>query len=233
MDRVDNPDMLSALQQAEDLLRAELPSLDRLNGQTRRSLLAAEFLHRQIEEIGPSADLTRAAGFSYSFAVENESKIRLGPRLKRFFEEPGTPGLLSRLLEPRGDRLSVYYERYLLRTLRASQCEATPENYFHTFQRMLDHGPRYRPDGLKALGIIVIAFGRFYSFTKQHEEVEMYNPLRLSGLTDSDAVLAFGVDLINLQHARNPYIHPELGEPRPTGELRDRTLALLRTLAVI
>jgi hypothetical protein len=63
--------------------------------------------------------------------------------------------------------------------------------------------------------------------------VELYNPLRLSGLTDSDAVLSFGVDLINFQHARNPFIHPELGEPEPVEAIRGRALDLLRTLAGI
>lgn len=220
----------AGLQEAETRLRDELPGYEALENSTRRSLLAAEYLYDQIVHAGLIADLSRPAGFSYAFAVENEAKSRLGPRIRRFLEEGSTPALLRQMLEARGDRLSIFYERYLIRTLRGHAAEITPENFFHALSRMLEHGPRYRPDGLKALGILIIAFGRFYSFTSLKEVVEVYNPLKLSGLTDSDAALRFGVDLINLQHARNPFIHPELGDPVPTGTMRTRSLSLLRTL---
>jgi hypothetical protein len=211
-------------------LRGELAGYDRLEESTRRSLLAAEYLYDQIVEAGLAADLSRPSGFSYAFAVENEAKARLGARVRRFVEDAGTPALLRQMLEARGDRISIFYERYLLRALRGYEAEVTPENFFHAFTRILEHGPRYRPDGLKALGMMVIAFGRFYSFTRLDEEVEVYNPLKLSGLTDSDAALRFGVELINLQHARNPFIHPDLGDPIPTGSMRTRSIALLRAL---
>jgi hypothetical protein len=227
LEEIGNRDLASALSDAEARLRGELPVLDRLDEQTRRSLVAAEFLHDQAEETFRLADLARTAGFSYAFAVEHEVKTRLGPKIRRFAEDAGTPKVIARLLESGGGRLSIFFERDLLRSLRTVRCEATAENYFHTFQRMLELGPRYRPDGLKAVGIVVISFGRFHSFTKMGEAVEIYNPLRLSGLTDSEAVLRFGADLINLQHARNPYIHPELGEPPTRDQIREQSLSLL------
>lgn len=224
---------VEGLQEVEARLRAELPSFESLDPSTRRGLLGAEFLYDNLSSVGMEAELTRPTGFAWAYVVEHEAKLRLGGRVKRFVEDPKTPGMLEALLESGGRRLSVHYERDLLRTLRGYSVEVSAENFLHTFRRMREHGSRYRPDGLKALGILVISFGRFTSFRKGEEEVELYNPLRLSGLTDSEAVLAFGVDLINLQHARNPFIHPELGEPIPVGSLRDRSLALLRLLSGI
>lgn len=224
---------VQGVSEAEERLRAELPAIDVLDDSTRRCLLGAEFLHENLPVVGMEADLTRPAGFAWAFAVENEAKLRLGPRVKRFMEDPKTPPLLEALLENGGRRLSVFYERDLMRALRGYSAEVSSENFFYTFRRMREHGARYRPDGLKALGILVICFGRFTSFRKGEQEVEIYNPLRLSGLTDSEAVLAFGVDLINLQHARNPFIHPEFGEPVPVDSMRERSLSLLRMLAGI
>jgi hypothetical protein len=227
LEEIGEPDLITALHDVESRLREELPVLEKLHDQTRRSLVAAEYLHDRVEDTFRLADLARTAGFSFAFAVEHEVKARLGPKLRRFAEDAETPKVIARLLEKNRERLSIFFERELIRSLRTLRCEATAENYFHTFQRQLELGPRYRPDGLKAVGILVIAFGRFHSFSKMGETVEIYNPLRLSGLTDSDAVLKFGADLINLQHLRNPYIHPELGEPAPTGEIRALSLSLL------
>lgn len=230
MEKLDPSDVAAPVNFVEDRLRAGFACYDGLDPQARRSLLAAEYLLTRIAEAGDLADLTRPAAFSYCYAVEIEAKNRLGARMKKFADDPATAPLIHRLLEPGRGRLSIFFERYLLRSLRSLRCEATPDNFFQTFRRMLDHGPRYRPDGLKALGIIVMSFGRFYSFRGREGEIEIYNPLRFSGLTDSDAVLAFGVDLVNLQHARNPFVHPEPGEPEPLDLLRSRALSILRTL---
>jgi len=221
------------LQEAETRLREELPAYESLDPSTRRCLLGAEFLHENLSRVEAAADLTRPAGFAWAYAVEHEAKLRLGSRIKCFVEDPETPALIEGLLESGGRRLSIHYERDILRTLRGRSVEVSAENFLHTFRCMREHGSRYRPDGLKALGILVICFGRFTSLQKGEDEIEIYNPLRLSGLSDSDAVLAFGVDLINLQHARNPFIHPELGEPVPVDAMRDRSLSLLRMMSAI
>lgn len=233
LNETEPPQPAEGLQEAEARLCADLPVFESLDPSTRRCLLGAQFLHENLSGVGMTADLTRPTGFAWAFAVEHEAKLRLGGRVKRFVEDPKTPALLAELLESGGRRLSIHYERDLLRTLRGYSVEVSAENFLHTFRRMREHGSRYRPDGLKALGILVVCFGRFTSFRKGEEEIELYNPLRLSGLTDSDAVLAFGVDLINLQHARNPFIHPELGQPVPVSSMRDRSLSLLLALSGI
>ncbi|MBM3335266.1 response regulator, partial [Candidatus Sumerlaeota bacterium] len=65
------------LKQIDDLLRAELPSFDRLAPESRESLRTSEFLYRQQSHLGGDIDFSRNTGFSYCFAVENEAKVVL------------------------------------------------------------------------------------------------------------------------------------------------------------
>jgi len=89
-----------------------------------------------------------------------------------------------------------------------------------TMRRMLEHQGRYKPDGLKALGIMVLSFARNYQWVKKNRTIKVHNPLALKGL-DSDAeVIRFAELLVALQHLRNPYIHPEINEREVISAIR-------------
>jgi hypothetical protein len=85
--------------------------------------------------------------------------------------------------------------------------------------RMLMHGEKYKPDGLKAVGVIIFCFGRAYKFRSSRAEVGVDNPMGLSGLSEEETV-RFSNALIRLQHLRNPYIHPEFSEREKIDNIR-------------
>lgn len=211
-------------------LSAEIACYAALENDTRQNLRTAEFLFQQSESAKKEVDFSRSMGFAYCFAVENEAKARLRKRLHKFLSDGSTRKLIENLLEPNGRRISIFYQQYLLRALRGVDNEATIENYFHVFQRILEHGPRYKPDGLKALGIILICFGRTYSYRKAAAEVAINNPLGLAGFASPEEALKFAGLLINLQHYRNPYIHPEISEMTKLSQIRETAFACLNQI---
>ena len=97
-------------------------------------------------------------------------------------------------------------------------------------QRILEHQARYKPDGLKALGIIILCFGRSYEFRRANAPVRVDNPLNLRGLDSDDEVLTFAELLTGLQHYRNPYIHPEISDMEKVSKIRQTTLQCLTYL---
>jgi hypothetical protein len=96
--------------------------------------------------------------------------------------------------------------------LRGREMDFTIDNVKQTLRRILEHQSRYKPDGLKALGIMVIAFGRTYQWQKKNRTVKVHNLLGLKGLDTEAEVLRFAELLVSLQHFRNPYIHPEISD---------------------
>lgn len=231
-------DLLSAatqsiLTQVESALVEAIPGFEGLQEDTRQSVITAEFLYQQDSAPEAGVDFSRSMGFSYCFAVENESKARLRKRLQKFFAAPETQKLVISLLEQNRRRLSVFYQQYLLRLQKGHPHEATIDNIFHTFDRILEHRGRYKPDGLKALGIVLMCFGQSYRFRKFDQELVVDNPLGLRGFDGSDEVLEFASLLINLQHYRNPYIHPEISEMTKLSKIRETTFTSLKTIARI
>ena len=221
------------LSDVERTLTDEVPSLAKVEPATRESLVTAEYLYQQSESSRAGVDFSRSMGFAYCFAVENEVKARLRKKLQKFFGDPGTRKIVEGLFEKNRRSISIFFQQYLLRSKVNAQNEATIDNYFHTFLRLIEHGARYRPDGLKALGIILIAFGRTYSFKKFGQEITIDNPFELKGIGDGDNVIEFANLLINLQHYRNPYIHPELSEMTKLSKIRETAFACLNTIAEI
>lgn len=221
------------LSKVEETLAREIPRLKEIEEQTRLNLTTAEYMFQQSQTDRPEVDFSRAVGFAYCFAVENEIKARLRKKMQKFFGDAETPRLIESLLEENRKKLSIFYQQYLLRVQKGPDTEATLENFFHTFLRILEHRARYKPDGLKALGIVLICFGRSYSFKKFNQEVRVDNPLGLRGLEGPDEVLAFARLLINLQHYRNPYIHPEISEMTKLSKIRETALACLNHAAAL
>ncbi|MCX8036707.1 MAG: response regulator [Candidatus Sumerlaeia bacterium] len=215
------------LKEVDDLLRAELSTFDRLSPESHEALRTAEFLYRQQSRLGQEIDLSRNIGFSYCFAVENEAKVVLRRKLTRFLEAKSTYKLLEVLYNYKTRSLDLFFHQYLLQLQHQRRLEVTIENVAQTFARIREHEARYKPDGLKALGIIIFCFGRTYEFRRGTVPMLIDNPLNLKGLDDDNEVLTFAELLTGLQHYRNPYIHPEISDMQKVSKIRDTTLRCL------
>lgn len=194
-----------------------------LDNETREALRTAEYLYLRGEQLDESMDFSRSIGFSYCFAVENEAKVRLRKRLVKFFGDSSTPNLIRSLLEDNRRSVSLFFHQHLLRVQRECPMDITIDNVFQTFQRILEHAAKYKPDGLKALGIVLLCFGRSYNFRKFTQTVTVDNPLGLKGFASDNDVVQFASLLTNLQHYRNPYIHPEISEMEKLSKIRQTT----------
>jgi CheY-like chemotaxis protein len=214
-------------------LKQIIPALAELTPETQEALRTAEFLYLHDAQMNKGIDLSRSIGFSYCFAVENEAKTRLRKRLQKFLSEKETPDLVRSLLEKNGRNVSLFFHQHLLRAQREISMEITIDNVYQTFQRILEHGCKYKPDGLKALGIILLCFGRTYSFRKFNEEVRIDNPLGLKAFESEGELLHMASLLTNLQHFRNPYIHPEISVMEKLSKIRDTSFECMRMVAKI
>lgn len=207
------------------VLEKELGPLDTFDPETQTMLVAAERLGRQIGADGDTG-LARNAGFSYSFAVENEVKQRTGKKFSRFLASSELRSLLSQLYDMRLDNLSLGFSRYLLLNRTVSQ-ELTPDLVKQVLERIAKHGEKYKADGLKALGVIIYLFGRSHLFKDIKDNISIANPLGLAGLTPEE-VTDLGVLLVRVQHTRNPYIHPEFNEREKLSEMRRLVIGSLQ-----
>jgi len=210
------------------LLAAALPCYRSLDGDVQDSLRMGEFLLREHLRRPQSIDLSRIIGFSYCYAVESDVKGRLQRRITRLLQRPETYGLIEEFLEGPQRRLSVHLRQHMLVHLRGHDWDVTPDNVRQTLLRILEHQERYKPDGLKALGIIVILFGREYEIVgTRTSKVSVNNPLGLKGLEDPQQVIRFAELLVQLQHHRNPYIHPEINQLEKVSVLRKKAFECL------
>jgi CheY-like chemotaxis protein len=225
--RTESPAAGNLFQAADASLREGLGAFDSLEHDTQEALRTAEYLYLHNEQTDASVDFSRSIGFSYCFAVENEVKARLRKRLLKFLGDNSTQKLVKSLLEGNQRTLLLFFHQHLLRVLRDINMDVTIDNVFQTFQRIMEHGPKYKPDGLKALGIMLLCFGRSYSFRKFQQEVAVDNPMGIKGLDDEREVLRFATLLTNLQHYRNPYIHPEISEMEKLSKIRETALECL------
>lgn len=228
------PGRAGLLKEIEADLGREFTDFENFHPDSRDSLLTAEFFYRFQSSEGATGTTTdafsRNIGFSYSFAVENEAKYRLKKKLARFLASPQTYDLIRQMLDPRTGHLDIFYHQYLLRlqTSIGKDYDFTIDNVKQTFQRILEHEIRYKPDGLKALGIVIICFGRSYSYKKMNQPIEVNNPLGMKGVESNDDVMKFADLLISLQHFRNPYIHPEINVMEKISNLRETAFNCLK-----
>ncbi len=230
---IENGAATAELSRVDDSLKKEIPDLNNFDPDSLKEIRAAElFFQRQEGRPGPPAiDFSRNIGFSYCFAVENEAKSRLRKRLQKFLSSPESMSLIRSLLDPKTRQLDIFYHQYLLRLQQQMEFDFTIDNVRQTFQRILEHESRYKPDGLKALGIMIVAFGREYAFKKMDKTIKVANPLGLRGFDADQEVLQFAYLLVSLQHFRNPYIHPEISEMEKVSKLRETALECLRQIA--
>lgn len=219
------------LKQVDEMLREELQSFDKLAPESKESLRTAEFLYRQQSSLGEDIDFSRNIGFSYCFAVENEAKSVLRRKISRFLEAKNTYKLIGTLYDPKNRSVDLFYHQYLLQLQHQRQLEVTTDNVRQTLARILEHQSRYKPDGLKALGILIICFGRTYEFRRGTASMKIENPLNIKGLADDNEVLTYAELLTGLQHYRNPYIHPEISDMQKISKIRETTLQCLGYIA--
>jgi len=214
----------------DEELQTLVPVIESFEPDSREALRTAEYFYRKHQKGITEVDFSRNIGVSYCFAVENEAKARLRKKLARFLGSRNTYEIVNQMLEPRTRHLNLFFHQYLLRLQQGREVDFTIDNVKQTFHRILEHENRYKPDGLKALGIIIICFGRDYEFKTLHGKVVVNNPLNLKGLKDEDEVLTFAQLLVSLQHSRNPYIHPEISEMQKVSKLRDTTMKCLQCI---
>ena len=205
-----------------------LPALSELHEETRGMLRMAE-IFKKLEENDPTMHFSRNVSFSYCFAVENEIKHRLGRKIARFVGNRQCRQTLNQLYDSSLSSLSLHFTQYLMIRNANKDEDLSIDIIRQVVERMCRHGERYKPDGLKALGVIFFCFGREYHFQTSEADIRVSNPLGLKGLEDAE-VVQLSSSLIRLQHLRNPYIHPEFSEREKTDKLREVTLESL-TLA--
>lgn len=230
MDRAMAPSQAEDLKRLEDILRELVPGFDQLETDTRGAVRTAEYLFQQSTALGNQFDLARTVCFSYCFSVENQAKVSVRRRLIKFLAEKESLDLVRGLIERRSNHVDMFFQQYLLQILRDRPMDFTVENVRQTFLRIIEHEVRYRPDGLKALGILLITFGRTYEFKRFNQMVRIENPLGLKGLDNDEEALRLAEILISLQHMRNPYIHPEISGREGIEKIRGMTMECLRTL---
>lgn len=222
------------LDEAAATLKSELPDLDRMEAETRKELATAEFLFRRQggDKPGPTrTDFSRNVGFSYCFAVEFEAKARLRKRLAKFLGNKETQKLLRTLLDGRSGQLNIFFHQYLARQHNLEDFDFTIDHVVQLLHRILEHESRYKPDGLKALGIIVLIFAREFTIKAMPQPIKIENPLGLRGLDTDAEVVQLAHHLVALQHYRNPYIHPEISELEKLSKIRKTAIDCLKLLA--
>ncbi len=221
------------LELAEQRLRETIPAFDSCEAATRKELRTAEYFYAQQGGDKPegAADFSRNIGFSYCFAVENEAKNRMRKRIHKFLSQRDTVKLIRRLIDPKTGQLDLFYHQHLARIQQLQPFDFTIDNVRQVFQRILEHESRYKPDGLKALGILILCFARSYEVKTLRGNVLVANPLNLKGFDTQDDIVAFAQLLVALQHFRNPYIHPEISEMEKISKIRETAFDCLNRIA--
>ncbi|MDP8245516.1 MAG: response regulator [Candidatus Hinthialibacter antarcticus] len=212
---------------AIELLKQELPDIEKFESETRTMLALAE--HLQQSPSASSVSVSRNIGFSYSFAVENEVKQRIGRKVNRLLTTSNIEKLADQLYDSTLRNLDIFFNQYLIRSVQQQNLEINSDISRQVLERIIKHRDKYKPDGLKALGVILFCWGRHHEFSNRKGKVIIKNPLNMKGL-DDDSVTKLSSELIMLQHLRNPFIHPEFSEREKTESVR---AAALRCLALI
>jgi DNA-binding NarL/FixJ family response regulator len=219
--------------EAEATLVRELPGYGHFDPETRKELTTAEYFFQRQGGDKPSAeaDFSRSIGFSFCFAVENEAKYKIRKRLTRFLGNKESIRLITKLVDKRTGQLDLFYHQHLARIQQVTPLDFTIDNVRQVFQRILEHESRYKPDGLKALGIVILCFGRDYEVKTMREKIHVANPFGLRGFESEQEVINFSSLLVSLQHFRNPYIHPEISEMEKVSRLREVSFECLRQIS--
>ena len=209
---------------------SEIPEFDTMEEESKQAFRTAEFLFMQQDKFSGDIDFSRNIGFSYCFSVENETKARMKKRLAKFLSSKETMELVNAMYDRGLGHVDLFFHQTILQIQRGREMEFTIDNVKQTLERIIEHEARYKPDGLKAIGILIICFGRNYRLKTAKKEFNVENPLGIKGLDGDDQAIDLAELLINLQHFRNPYIHPEISEMEKTTKIREATVKCLQMI---
>jgi CheY-like chemotaxis protein len=210
-------------------LEEEIHQFSELDSETRNTFISADQTKLQYES-DPSLPADRMASFAYCFAVENEVKQRIGKKVVKLLTTKKTLKILEKLYDRRLRNLDLFFNRELLLTLQKNASELNVDLVRQVLGRIMQHGEKYKPDGLKALGVIVFCFGRDYECQVSSGKLHIGNPLGVRGL-DEKEVNRLASQLVNLQHLRNPYIHPEFSEREQIDRVRGVAIECINLIA--
>lgn len=213
------------LKSARSQLAQMLPEMDALHQETQ-TMLAVGY-HLEQSELTAGISVSRNACFSYSFAVENEVKGRISKRVSRLLSGRETEAILEHMYDHKIGTLDIFFNQYLVRTMQAYELDVDSDITRQILERMIRHRHKYKPDGLKALGVMFFCFGREFSFAGPSGSVTVKNPLGVKGLEDLETMRLASL-LIRLQHLRNPFVHPEFNEREKTVCIRETAIECLR-----
>jgi DNA-binding NarL/FixJ family response regulator len=211
----------------DENISRELSQGEMLDNDSLESLRSAEILYLEQNQSSLAVDFSRSIGFSYCFSVENEAKVRLRKKLNKLFSSRETYDLINHMMDKKLNNLDLFFHQYILRLQQDYPFEFTTDNVRQTLNRITQFEQCYKPDGLKALGIVILCFGRNYDFKSIKGNVKIDNPLGLKGI-EEDTVVDFARQLVLLQHFRNPYIHPEISDMEKLSKLRQTAFLCLR-----
>lgn len=226
-------DEAALLNEIENEFKLKFKSYNNFAQDSKDALKTAEFLYKEQDLGRTKVDFSRNIGFSYCFAVENESKATLRKKIGRLLSNKDTYKLINELLDKKTGHVDLFYHQYLLRFQQGKEFDFTVDNVKQTFQRILEHQQHYKPDGLKALGIMIICFGREYSFKKMNQVFAITNPMNMRGIEKDEDIIEFAQLLISLQHYRNPYIHPEISEMEKISKIRETSFKCIEYISAI
>ncbi len=214
---------------ALERLWGELPNYDGLADETKRALTTAEYLYGTHGD-SAAPDFSRSIAFSYSLAVECEVRARLKGRITRLANDPVNRRLFEACFDVKTRRLNIAFQQNLMQAARGRSIHFTIPSVKYILQGLLSRQGKFRTDGIRDVGIILLCFAREYSFSRWGQQIEVRNPLRIKGLRSQDEVIALAGLLIELQYARNPYVHPDTGKREQLDALRQLALDCLNTL---
>lgn len=216
---------------ALDRLRGAIPEYDQLAEESRKSLASAEYLYGMQDEGTADMDLSRTIAFSYCFAAESEVRARLKGKITRLGSDRLNQRVFEACVDRKTRRLDVAFQQQLMLTMRRGGIKFTIDNVKHVLLGLMHRKERYRPDGLKDVGILLLCFGREYRFSRWGRLLDVSNPLRLKGLSSGDDVIRLAGLLIALQYARNPYIHPDVQKRERLATVRQTAFDCLDELS--
>ena len=99
----------ATIDEAVNQLTEILPFFKSLDEQSKESLKTAEFLYLQQERDSDAVDFSRNIGFSYCFAVENEVKITIKSKLKRFLGSNDNYKLINEFIDSKRRQLDIFF----------------------------------------------------------------------------------------------------------------------------
>lgn len=217
-------------EKVQDKLTQAIEGFKHLNEDTKEAIQTAEYLYQCGDVFSKDLDLSRTICFSYCFSVENQAKTSLKKKLSKFLSDNANFDLIHQMQEKKSDHINMFLQQHLLQVMRDHEMDITIDNVRQTFQRILTHRVKYRPDGLKALGVIILLFGREYSIKTFDGTLTVENPLGMKGLEEEE-VIRFAQQLITLQHSRNPYVHPEIDGQQTISAIRDTAFECMNLIS--